>query len=88
VQKNPSSEANSLSASQKIPRLFWNRKFHYRAHNSPPLLLILSQMNLVHTFRIFKKYLQFFLRKLKQDIKGVKYFFTTTTTDNKSQPEV
>jgi len=42
----------SRSAKQKIPCLFWIPNVHYRVQNSPPLVSILSQMNLVHTFPI------------------------------------
>jgi hypothetical protein len=41
-------EANSFSASQKIPRILWKLKVRYRTHNSPPLVSILSQINPVH----------------------------------------
>jgi hypothetical protein len=37
-----------FSASQEIPRTLGNPKFHYRSHNSPPPVLILSQLDPVH----------------------------------------
>ena len=37
-----------FSATQEIPHLLCNPKFHFRIHNSPPSIPILSQINPVH----------------------------------------
>jgi hypothetical protein len=49
---------DSHSATQEIIRLLVNLKIHSRVHKRPPLVSILSQMNLVHAVS------SYFLNKL------------------------
>ena len=54
--QGPSWEANWFAASQEIPRISRNPKFHYRTHKRPPHVSILGQPNPVHipTFRLLE----------------------------------
>ena len=46
--QSPSWEANWFAASQEIPRISRNPKFHYRTHKRPTPVSILGQPNPVH----------------------------------------
>jgi hypothetical protein len=53
VERSQSWEDNSCSASQGIPRLFWNANFHCRVHKITPPVPILSHMNSVYTILLY-----------------------------------
>ena len=46
--QSPSWAANWFAASQEIPHISQNPKFHYRTHKRPPPVSILGQPNPVH----------------------------------------
>jgi len=59
MQKSPSWEARRFSGSQELRRILCNPKDHYRIHNSPQTLSILSQTNLVLTLPPPSHFLKF-----------------------------
>ena len=55
IEQSPSGETNRYSASKKIPCILWDQKVHYRIHNSPPHVPVLSNIHPTHASTHFAK---------------------------------
>jgi len=66
--QSPSWEANWFAASQVIPRISRNPKFHYRTHKGPPPVSILGQPNPSHLLEIHPN-TYIYIYKHKNEIK-------------------
>jgi hypothetical protein len=55
LKQSPSWEADSFSASQKIPSILWNPKVYYRIYSRPPSVPILTQINQIYSSPHFQK---------------------------------
>jgi hypothetical protein len=52
MELSPSGGAANFATTQEFPRILWNPKVHYRVHESPPLVPILSLIYPIHTIGI------------------------------------
>jgi len=63
MEQSSSWESNGPSASQEIPRIFWNRNVHNRIQKILPLVRVLSHINPAHAIssHLFKIYFNIIL---------------------------
>jgi hypothetical protein len=67
--QSSSCKANSHLASQEFLRLLWNLEVRYPAHNSPPLVPVLNQINPVHIPHLISyRYIPISLSHLRLDL--------------------
>jgi hypothetical protein len=73
TKQSTSWEADSRLICQEIPYLLWNAKVHYHVHKNPPMVPILSQMNLVHilTPYVFKVHFSIILPSMLSSPKQI-----------------
>jgi hypothetical protein len=59
MELSPSWEAANCAAIQKLSSVLWNPKANYRVHKSPPLVPILSQIDLIPTIPFYLSKIHF-----------------------------
>ena len=71
--QSPSWEANRFAASQEIPHILWNSKFHYRTQKCPPPVPILCQLDPVHA--LTSHFLKIYLNNILPSAPGSPQWF-------------